>query len=318
MSEEGVEETYSVIFSALKHPVRRRIMRMLSVEGELAYTEMLNSLGIDSGHLNYHLDSLGELVTKTEEGKHKLSPFGRAAVHLMGDIEEVKTREIRVESLRVTRDKLMLLLQIVAVCALVIAGATLANVSYTSTSEWTGVSFSSPFLVPINDTMKSDGWFPRSAFKPDTFTAKYRVFFRIKIITNATLWVQLWEGTRDRGYLLYNATLIGPYAPPWGEGGRTGHDLLVPLRSPEVLPPGFENLVAYTVWVQNLGKRIIEGGKEGTLANYAAQFSLEMSYPVIEETNYPYFHFGVVLVALAVVIGVFGPIIFLRMGKYKI
>lgn len=69
MPQEDADETYSVIYSALKHPVRRKILRMLK-EKELTYTQILNILDIDTGHLNYYIESLGELVVKTSEGKY--------------------------------------------------------------------------------------------------------------------------------------------------------------------------------------------------------------------------------------------------------
>ena len=65
MPQEEAEETYSVIYSALKHPIRRKILRMLSDE-QLSYTQMLKELDLDTGHLNYYLESLGELVMKNE------------------------------------------------------------------------------------------------------------------------------------------------------------------------------------------------------------------------------------------------------------
>ena len=89
MSEENADETYSVIYAALKHPVRRRILRMLN-DGELTYTQMLNKLDIDTGHLNYYLESLGELVAKTSDGKYRLSEFGQAAFNLMTGVEETE------------------------------------------------------------------------------------------------------------------------------------------------------------------------------------------------------------------------------------
>ena len=49
---------------------------------------MLETLSIDSGHLSYHLDSLGDLITRTEDGKYKLSSFGLASVKLMSGVEE--------------------------------------------------------------------------------------------------------------------------------------------------------------------------------------------------------------------------------------
>jgi len=81
------EETYSTIFTSLKHPVRRRILRMLS-EKSRNFSEILEALGISSSHLTYHLENLGELVSKTEDGKYKLSTFGEAAVTTMSKVEE--------------------------------------------------------------------------------------------------------------------------------------------------------------------------------------------------------------------------------------
>ena len=81
------EETYSTIFTSLKHPVRRKILRMLS-EKPRNFSEILEALGISSSHLTYHLENLGELVSKTDDGKYKLSAFGEAAVGTMSRVEE--------------------------------------------------------------------------------------------------------------------------------------------------------------------------------------------------------------------------------------
>jgi DNA-binding transcriptional ArsR family regulator len=57
MSDEKIdEETYSLIYSSLKHPIRRKILRMLE-EQELTFSEILEALKIDSGHLSYHLEN---------------------------------------------------------------------------------------------------------------------------------------------------------------------------------------------------------------------------------------------------------------------
>jgi hypothetical protein len=40
---------------------------MLAKE-QMSFTEMLNRLGIESPHLTYHLESLGILFAKTENG----------------------------------------------------------------------------------------------------------------------------------------------------------------------------------------------------------------------------------------------------------
>lgn len=88
MEDENLEEeTYSLILTSLKHPFRRKILRMLS-DRPFSFSEILESLAIDSGHLNYHLKSLGDLVVHTQDGGYCLSTAGWAAVKLMGKVEE--------------------------------------------------------------------------------------------------------------------------------------------------------------------------------------------------------------------------------------
>ena len=60
---DSKEEIYSTMFSSLKHPARRKILRVLS-DKPLTFTEMLELLGISSSNLTYHLESLGELITQ--------------------------------------------------------------------------------------------------------------------------------------------------------------------------------------------------------------------------------------------------------------
>ncbi len=81
------EDTYSVIFSSLKHPIRRRILRMLA-EGPRSFSELQDGFHIESGHLTYHLESLRHLVIKGEDGRYALSSFGEAAVSMMHGVEE--------------------------------------------------------------------------------------------------------------------------------------------------------------------------------------------------------------------------------------
>ena len=81
------EDTYSVIFSSLKHPIRRGILRMLA-GGSRSFSELQETLRIESGHLTYHLESLRHLVIKGEDGRYMLSSFGEAAVSMMHGVEE--------------------------------------------------------------------------------------------------------------------------------------------------------------------------------------------------------------------------------------
>jgi len=85
MSSE--EDTYNVIFQALRHPVRRSILRRLDAQ-PMTFTGLLNELRIDNGLLNYHLNNLNELITKGPDEKYRLSEFGAATLSLTRRVEE--------------------------------------------------------------------------------------------------------------------------------------------------------------------------------------------------------------------------------------
>jgi hypothetical protein len=82
------EEPYSTIFASLKHPIRRRILRMLS-EKSMSFSEMLEVLGVSNSFLTYHLENLGVLVGKTDDGRYRLSSFGEAAMSTMMKVEDI-------------------------------------------------------------------------------------------------------------------------------------------------------------------------------------------------------------------------------------
>lgn len=86
------DDTYGSIFKALQHPIRRRILKMLDA-GPSTYTDILRSLSIDNGLLNYHLDNLGELVSKLPDERYTLSEYGKAAVALNQRVEEPAHKE---------------------------------------------------------------------------------------------------------------------------------------------------------------------------------------------------------------------------------
>jgi DNA-binding transcriptional ArsR family regulator len=88
MTDSHEDEIYSIMFSSLKHPVRRKILRMLGNK-PMTFMEMVEELGVSTPHLTYHLENLGELVSKMDDGKYKLSAFGLATVGAMKDVEEV-------------------------------------------------------------------------------------------------------------------------------------------------------------------------------------------------------------------------------------
>lgn len=101
--EEENGEVYSTIFSALRHGIRRNILRMLNKQ-ELPFSAMEEALSLSSSHLTYHLDALKELVSKTETG-YKLSVFGQAAVEMIERVEnppqEIAKRHLRYKQISI-------------------------------------------------------------------------------------------------------------------------------------------------------------------------------------------------------------------------
>jgi len=124
----GIEEdTYSSIFQALKHPIRRRILRMLK-DSTYSYTEILNELAIDNGLLNYHLENMKELISKNNEGWYVLSEFGRAALSLTTRVEEpVSKKDDEVFGLNIRHIKSVLTLLIVLIGSLAVLYVDLNN-----------------------------------------------------------------------------------------------------------------------------------------------------------------------------------------------
>ena len=94
MAGSHEDEIYSIMFSSLKHPVRRKILRMLGNK-PMTFMEMVEELGVSSPNLTYHLESLGELISKMDNDQYRLSSFGVATVGAMKGIEEVKTEPKR-------------------------------------------------------------------------------------------------------------------------------------------------------------------------------------------------------------------------------
>jgi DNA-binding transcriptional ArsR family regulator len=88
------EEIYSIMFTSLKHPVRRKILRILH-DKPLTFKELGDLIGVSSSHLTYHLESLGELIYKMDNGKYKLSTFGKATVSAMKGVEEAPDVEAK-------------------------------------------------------------------------------------------------------------------------------------------------------------------------------------------------------------------------------
>jgi DNA-binding transcriptional ArsR family regulator len=126
----SAEETYSAMFSSLRHPARRKILRMLS-ERSMTFSQMLDELGIPGSHLTYHLENLGEFVVKMEDGKYKLSSVGEASVSIMKGAEEVPSIQAKKFSSLPLRWKSLFAVFIIGIVIL----ASISYVQYASFNQ---------------------------------------------------------------------------------------------------------------------------------------------------------------------------------------
>jgi DNA-binding transcriptional ArsR family regulator len=81
-------DEYDVIFTALKHPIRRQVLLLLEQRGEVSFTDIQNAVGInDTGLLSYHLKELALLVEQSARGKYHLSEIGQTSMVLFRKVE---------------------------------------------------------------------------------------------------------------------------------------------------------------------------------------------------------------------------------------
>ena len=81
------EENVSKVLSVLSHRIRREVLLILREKGESSFTDLMNTLNIDTGKLSFHIRSLQPFIEQTETGKYKLSRAGEAAVRIIRDVE---------------------------------------------------------------------------------------------------------------------------------------------------------------------------------------------------------------------------------------
>lgn len=80
MKKRSVE---SLCFDVLAHEIRREIISLLYNRIEMSYTELLKTLNIGDGLLNFHLKKMKDFITKTENGTYILTEKGRLAYNLI-------------------------------------------------------------------------------------------------------------------------------------------------------------------------------------------------------------------------------------------
>jgi len=82
------DEHITNIFSALKHPIRRKMLDKLGQEKAISFSDLMHSVELgDTGTFGFHINVLINLVEQNEEGKYRLSQLGKVAHQPLEDIE---------------------------------------------------------------------------------------------------------------------------------------------------------------------------------------------------------------------------------------
>ncbi len=132
MASTPEDEIYSTMFSSLKHPIRRKILRMLGSK-PMTFMELVEELGISTPNLTYHLESLGELISKMDNGQYKLSAFGLASVSAMKGVEDVHSAEPK-RRLTALKERAVFGMMLIAIILL----ASFSAIQYTQNSQLLG------------------------------------------------------------------------------------------------------------------------------------------------------------------------------------
>jgi hypothetical protein len=148
MAGSHEDEIYSTMFASLKHPVRRKILRMLGNK-PMTFMDMVEELGVSTPNLTYHLESLGELVSKMDNDQYKLSTFGLATIGAMKGIEEVNDNK--------PNRRLMIFGWKAVSAALMIAVILLASMTAVQYSSINQLSNSQQSLLAENQRLLSYG-----------------------------------------------------------------------------------------------------------------------------------------------------------------
>jgi DNA-binding transcriptional ArsR family regulator len=75
-------------FKVLSHEIRAEIISLLHENIEMSYTEILHTLNIEEGNLNFHLRKMKGFVELTEKKNYRLSEYGKITHSMLQGVDE--------------------------------------------------------------------------------------------------------------------------------------------------------------------------------------------------------------------------------------
>jgi DNA-binding HxlR family transcriptional regulator len=138
VTDDGDEDRRRAeVFDSLGHPTRIMILKALS-EGPMGFADLKKKLGIESsGHLQHHLNKLGNLVKTDNYGKYILSDQGKDAFLSVETVEKVAQSgaEQKKTIYRNFRKNMLLRSATVVLAILLVTSSALAIVEFNKTAS---------------------------------------------------------------------------------------------------------------------------------------------------------------------------------------
>ncbi len=88
MTIEQIKELKAVeFFKVLSHEIRVKIISLLHENIEMSYTEILHTLNLEEGNLNFHLRKMKGFIELTEKKNYRLSEYGKITYSMLQGVD---------------------------------------------------------------------------------------------------------------------------------------------------------------------------------------------------------------------------------------
>ncbi len=88
MTLEQIKDIKTVeFFKVLSHEIRLKIISLLHENIEMSYTEILHTLNLEEGDLNFHLRKMKGFVELNEKKNYRLSEYGKIAHSMLQGVD---------------------------------------------------------------------------------------------------------------------------------------------------------------------------------------------------------------------------------------
>jgi len=88
MTIEQIKDVRTVeFFKVISHEIRVKIISLLHDNIEMSYTEILHTINLEEGNLNFHLRKMKGFIELTEKNNYRLSEHGKIAYSMLQGVD---------------------------------------------------------------------------------------------------------------------------------------------------------------------------------------------------------------------------------------